>query len=85
MIEQTHAGKIMAQLRRGACRFSALARDVGLADNHNVLSATLKVLTEAGMVTRTVHRIEPPAHIEYSLAAQTSEKSALVRAIRGEP
>jgi DNA-binding HxlR family transcriptional regulator len=68
-----------------------LARDVDLANSHNVLSATLKVLTEAGMVTRVVHRIEPPAHIEYSLArdaeyaqARSNEQANLVSVIRGQ-
>jgi DNA-binding HxlR family transcriptional regulator len=74
--EQTHAAKILARLRRGPCRFSQLARDVGLSNSHNVLSATLKVLIESGVVERKVVRLEPPAHTIYSLILEYEDTAA---------
>lgn len=60
------AMRVVAQLRRGSCRFNQLERDT-LASSSFALSGVLRKLQRDGMVTRTVVKIDPPAHTVYTL------------------
>jgi len=58
--------RVVARLDRGPVRFNALERGVK-APSPFALASALKKLQRDGLIDRVVHKVDPPAHVEYSL------------------
>ena len=73
--------RVLYALRGEPVRFNALARILNVR-SPRMLNKLLRRLVRDGIVVRTVHRVEPPAIVEYSLSALGKELAASTIALR---
>ncbi len=70
---------VLIALQDGTMRFSALRRRIG-GVSERMLTQSLRLLEEDGLVLRTAHPVVPP-HVEYDLTPLGEEIAAKVHAL----
>jgi DNA-binding HxlR family transcriptional regulator len=75
-------GRVLFALSRGPLRFNALARALDVP-SPRMLNKLLRQLTRDGITVRTVHRVEPPGNVEYSLTELGRELAASTSSLLG--
>ncbi|MFU8823297.1 winged helix-turn-helix transcriptional regulator [Yoonia sp.] len=70
---------VLIALQDGTMRFSALRRRIG-GVSERMLTQSLRLLEEDGLVLRTAHPVVPP-HVEYDLTPLGVEVAAKVHAL----